>query len=137
MSTPALLRLVFVLNLLLTTRFGVAQTPPRYQDPEPAAPRAALLVAPAAGLAARPAAQPAELVRYLTRTLALQPHQAQALRRALLAEPAVAATDADELHVSPLEEVRLLLSEPQLARLQLLQGAPVPAPELRWLTAVR
>lgn len=137
MSTPSLLRLVFVLNLLLTTRFGVAQTAARYQDPEPAAPRAALL-APAARLEPRPEAQAAELLRYFTRTLALQPHQAQALRRALLAAPAgAAAPDADELQVSPLEEVRLLLTEPQLARLQLLQGTPVPAAELRWLTAVR
>lgn len=136
MSMPALLRLAFVLNLLLMTRFGVSQTPRPYQDPEPEAPRAALLV-PAAQLDVCLEIQPAELVRYFTRALALQPHQAQALRRALLAAPAVAAADTDELQVAPLEAVRLLLSELQLARLQLLQGASVPAPELGWPTAVR
>lgn len=145
MTPQAALRLLLACTLLLAASYRTTAQQ-RFHDPEPEAPRLYLATAAATPLLLTPAqpdaaltARHAELVRYFTRTLALQPHQALAVRRALALTvlQQLPATDTALPEVSPIDEVRLCLTPQQLAQLQQLADSPVPAPELKWLALSR
>ncbi|RTQ48811.1 hypothetical protein EJV47_14495 [Hymenobacter gummosus] len=117
MNLPACFRLLFVALLL------VAAGPARAQlaDREVPAPRGysdmPVNLSPLAALDCAPE----QLLRALANELHLQPHQALALRRTLLAAPAGDTADAE---VPAAETLRLLLSEAQLDQLQRLTATP-------------
>jgi hypothetical protein len=134
MNASSLLRLTLSVVLLLTLQPARAQM----RDQELAAPRVP------AGSTINPAAYQ-RFVHELTNTLQLQPYQVVIVRRALAAhlsasDPSVgAATAADETTsaVSPDQELRVLLSESQLARFEQWKSTLPATQQVSWIALSR
>lgn len=118
MKALTFLRLLLYLVFVLGAHLASAQL----ADREPAAPRVALdSTAAAETLSAGQRRD--QVLRTLANALQLQPHQTLVLRRALAADPTptdqlAPTSGSQEVAVAPAEELRLLLTDAQLARLR-------------------